>query len=34
MRDQTWVKRLFGLEWNVEDMIQHQEKMLEIIMNY
>lgn len=28
------IKRLFGLEWNVEDMVQHQEKMLEIIMNY
>ena len=27
------IKRLFGLEWNVEDMVQHQEKMLEIIMN-
>ena len=26
-------KRPFGLEWNVDDMIQHQEKMLEIIMN-
>lgn len=28
------IKRLFGLEWNVEDMVQHQKKMLEIIMNY
>lgn len=28
------IKRLFGLEWNVEDMVLHQEKMLEIIMNY
>ena len=28
------IKRLFGLEWNVEDMVQHQEKMLEIIMNH
>jgi hypothetical protein len=28
------IKRLFGLEWNVEDIVQHQEKMLEIIMNY
>jgi hypothetical protein len=26
------IKRQFGLEWDVEDMIQHQEKMLEIIM--
>ena len=26
-------KREFGLEWNVEDMKNHQEKMLEIIMN-
>ena len=25
------IKRLFGLEWNVEDMVQHQKKMLEII---
>lgn len=22
-----------GLEWNVEDMVRHQEDMLEIIMN-
>lgn len=28
------IKRQFGLEWNVEDMVQHQKKMLEIIMNY
>ena len=28
------IKRQFGLEWNVEDMVQHQENMLEIIMNY
>lgn len=28
------IKRQFGLEWDVEDMVQHQEKMLEIIMNY
>lgn len=27
-------KRKFGDEWNVEDMKRHQEKMLEIIMNY
>lgn len=27
------IKRPFGLEWNVEDMVQHQDKMLEIIMN-
>lgn len=27
------LKRPFGLEWNVDDMVQHQEKMLEIIMN-
>ena len=27
-------KRDFGLEWNVEDMKNHQEKMLEIIMDY
>ena len=27
-------KREFGLEWNVEDMKNHQEKMLEIIMDY
>lgn len=26
-------KREFGLEWNDEDMLRHQEKMLEIIMN-
>lgn len=26
-------KRSFGLEWNVDDMVQHQKKMLEIIMN-
>ncbi len=26
-------KRPFGLEWNVEDMVCHQKKMLEIIMN-
>ena len=28
------IKREFGLEWNVKDMVQHQKKMLEIIMNY
>ena len=27
-------KRDFGLEWNAEDMKNHQEKMLEIIMDY
>lgn len=27
------LKRHFGLEWNVNDMLQHQEKMLKIIMN-
>lgn len=27
------LKRPFGLEWNADDMRQHQEKMLEIIMN-
>lgn len=27
------LKRPFGLEWNVDDMVQHQKKMLEIIMN-
>lgn len=27
------MKRPFGLEWNVEDMVRHQEKMLKIIMN-
>ena len=27
------LKRPFGLEWNVDDMKKHQEKMLEIIMN-
>ena len=26
-------KRPSGLEWNVEDMVRHQQKMLEIIMN-
>jgi len=26
-------KRDFGLEWNVDDMVRHQSKMLEIIMN-
>lgn len=26
-------KREFGLEWNVDDMVRHQSKMLEIIMN-
>ncbi len=30
--DET-LKRSFGLEWNVDDMVRHQEKMLEIIMN-
>lgn len=28
------LKRSFGLEWNVDDMVQHQKKMLKIIMNY
>ena len=28
------LKRPFGLEWNVEDMVLHQKKMLEIIMNF
>ncbi|SEA41592.1 Uncharacterized conserved protein, contains ParB-like and HNH nuclease domains [Xylanibacter ruminicola] len=28
-----YLKRPFGLEWNVDDMVRHQEKMLEIIMN-
>ena len=32
IKDDT-LKRPFGLEWNVDDMVQHQEKMLEIIMN-
>ena len=27
------LKRPFGLEWNVDDMVRHQAKMLEIIMN-
>lgn len=27
------LKRQFGLEWNEKDMIQHQKKMLNIIMN-
>ena len=27
------LKRPFGLEWNVDDMVRHQNKMLEIIMN-
>ena len=26
------LKRPFGLEWNVDDMVRHQEKMLEIIL--
>ena len=26
-------KRPFGLEWNGTDMVEHQEKMLDIIMN-
>lgn len=26
-------KRQFGFEWNVDDMVQHQRKMLEIVMN-
>ena len=26
-------ERPFGLEWNAEDMIRHQNKMLEVIMN-
>ena len=26
------LNRPFGLEWNVDDMVQHQKKMLEIIM--
>ena len=30
IKDDT-LKRSFGLEWNVDDMVQHQEKMLEII---
>ena len=32
IKDDT-LKRSFGLEWNVDDMVRHQEKMLEIIMN-
>lgn len=32
IKDDT-LKRPFGLEWNVDDMVEHQEKMLEIIMN-
>ena len=28
------LKRPFGLEWNVDDMVRHQKKMLEIIMNF
>lgn len=32
IKDDT-LKRLFGLEWNVGDMVQHQTKMLKIIMN-
>ena len=27
------LKRQFGFEWNVNDMVEHQKKMLEIIMN-
>ena len=27
------VKRSFGFEWNVDDMKEHQNKMLKIIMN-
>ena len=27
------LKRSFGLEWDVPDMVQHQKKMLDIIMN-
>ena len=26
------LKRPFGLEWNVDDMVRHQEKMLDIII--
>ena len=32
IKDNT-LKRPFGLEWNLDDMVQHQAKMLEIIMN-
>ena len=32
IKDDT-LKRSFGLEWNGDYMVQHQEKMLEIIMN-
>lgn len=32
IKDDT-LKRSFGLEWNFDDMVQHQKKMLEIIMN-
>ena len=32
IKDDT-LKRPFGLEWNVDDMVRHQAKMLEIIMN-
>lgn len=32
IKDDT-LKRPFGLEWNVDDMARHQEKMLGIIMN-
>ena len=28
-----YLKRPFGLEWNVDDIKKHQEKMLKIIMN-
>ena len=31
IKDDT-LKRTFGLEWNVDDMFRHQEKMLQIIM--
>lgn len=26
-------ERPFGLEWDVEDIVRHQNKMLEMIMN-
>jgi hypothetical protein len=32
IKDET-LKRSFGLEWNVEDMNNHQKKMLDIIMS-
>ena len=33
VRDEN-LKRPFGLEWNYEDIQEHQKKMLQIIMNF